>query len=200
MHLIVQQWITHYGYLGVFFILMFEMIGIPFPAETTLTISGFEWTKGVFHLTPLFVSAVLGNIVGSTIAYAIGRFMGRPVILKFGRFIGIHEQKLNQADKKFSSYRDTIVFGSKFIAGIRVLVPYLAGINKMPLFRFTLINAFSAAVWALVFIILGSTVGVLWTRYHQILHQWLVPSGILLVLIIGASLYIKRRSNHRKKL
>src|SRR5579875_3968293 len=146
MHIDVQHLIAEYGYIGVFLILLFEMIGIPFPAETTLTISGFEWTKGIFALTPLLISATLGNIIGSTIAYGIGYYLGRPIILKFGRYIGITEEKLNAADVKFSSYRSTVVLISKFIAGIRVLVPYLAGINRMPFLLFTVYNAVSAIV------------------------------------------------------
>ena len=61
MHIDIQQLLHHYGYFGVFLILFFEMIGIPFPAETTLTISGFEWSSGVFQLATLILAAALGN-------------------------------------------------------------------------------------------------------------------------------------------
>jgi membrane protein DedA with SNARE-associated domain len=199
LHIDVGTWIAHYGYVGVFFILLFEMIGIPFPAETTLTVSGFEWTKGVFHLIPLLASAIAGNVLGSSIAYGIGRFLGRPVILKFGRFIGITAQKLDKADQKFVKYRNGIVIVSKFIAGIRVLVPYLAGINRMPFTLFSLFNTISAILWATIFIILGRSAGIVWDKYHRILHAWLLPSVIILVVLIGASFYIRRRSRKNGK-
>lgn len=105
MHIHIQALLHHYGYLGVFFILLLEMIGIPFPAETTLTISGFEWTQGVFRLVPLLVAASGGNIFGSTIAYGIGRFLGRPVIVRFGKYIGITNERLDKANVTFNRFQ-----------------------------------------------------------------------------------------------
>jgi len=131
VHFNIQLLLHHYGYIGVFFILLLENIGIPFPAETTLTISGFEWTKGVFKFLPLLFAAGIGNIVGSTIAYWIGYLLGRPVIVRFGQYIGITEERLDVADKKFAKFQSAIVLFGKFIAGIRVLIPYLAGINRI---------------------------------------------------------------------
>lgn len=75
MHFSLETWIHQFGYVGVFVILFFEMVGIPFPAETTLTLSGIEWMRGGFSLIPLLLAAGLGNIAGSTVAYAIGRFV-----------------------------------------------------------------------------------------------------------------------------
>ncbi|GMA50404.1 alkaline phosphatase [Alicyclobacillus contaminans] len=198
MHLPVQQWISHYGYSGVFLILLLEMIGIPFPAETTLTISGFEWMKGAFSLIPLLCSAALGNIIGSTIAYSIGRYLGRPAITRFGRFIGITESKLNAADEKFSKYRGSLVLFGKFIAGVRVLIPYLAGVNRMPIVLFSVYNTASTLAWVSFFVIVGRYVEVLWSHYHQILGPHLVPA--LLVMAVGAVIFVgvKRGWNRQR--
>lgn len=131
MHLNLHLILHHYGYVGVFFVLMMEMVGIPFPAETTLTISGFEWSSGVFRLFPLLLAAGIGNIVGSTIAFWLGRLLGRPVIVRFGKYVGINNERLDKANRLFHKHQSWIVIIGKFIAGIRVLIPYLAGINKM---------------------------------------------------------------------
>lgn len=189
----VQYLLSHYGYIGVFFILLIENIGVPFPAETTLTISGFEWMKGTLSLAPLLLSAAIGNIIGSTIAYGIGYFLGRPVIVRFGRYIGITKERLDIADKKFAKYRNTIVLFGKFIAGIRVLIPYLAGINKMPFLLFSVYNAVSAVVWAAFFIIVGRYVEVAWSQYHKVMHQYLVPVIILALVIVGVIFTLKIR-------
>lgn len=196
MHFNIQLLLHHYGYVGVFFILLLEMVGIPFPTETTLTISGFEWTQGVFKLVPLLLSAAIGNIVGSTIAYGIGRILGRPVIVRFGRYIGITNERLDKANVTFAKYQGTIVLFGKFIAGIRVLIPYLAGINKMPFVVFTIYNAVSALVWAGLFIIVGRYIGVEWSRYHQVLHQYMLPAVVIVVVLIG--LYIAIKIRHKR--
>ncbi len=175
----------------MFFILLLEMIGIPFPAETTLTITGFEWTQGVFRLVPLLAAASLGNILGSTVAYALGRFLGRPIIVRFGRFIGITNERLDKANHLFARYQSPVVLFGKFIAGVRVLIPYLAGINKMPFWLFTTYNTASAIVWAGLFIILGRYIGVEWSRYHRVLHQYMVPAIIVAAVLVAAYVALK---------
>lgn len=185
--------LQHYGYFGVFFILMIEMIGIPFPAETTLTISGFEWASGAFRLVPLLFSAALGNMVGSTIAFFIGRTLGRPVVVQFGKYVGITEARLDKANLLFHKYQSWIVVIGKFIAGVRVLIPYLAGINRMNFALFSIWNAVSAFVWAGVFIVLGRYIGVEWSKYHQTLHQYLVPGIFVLVIAMGVAIALKAR-------
>lgn len=199
MHLHIQALLHHYGYLGVFFILLMEMIGIPFPAETTLTISGFEWTQGVFRLVPLLLAASIGNIFGSTIAYGIGRFLGRPVIVRFGKYIGITNERLDKANVTFNRFQGTVILFGKFIAGIRVLIPYLAGINRMSFALFSLYNAVSAVVWAGTFIIIGKYIEVEWSRYHRILHQYMVPAIILAVVLVGVYSGLKMRNRRRRQ-
>lgn len=197
MHLSIQHLIHHYGYSGVFLILFMENLGIPFPAETTLTVSGIEWTRGVFKLLPLLLSASMGNIAGSTVAYGIGRFLGRPVVVRFGKYIGISSERLDTANAMFAKYRSPVVLFGKFIAGIRVLVPYLAGINRMPFALFTVYNAVSAVVWAGAFIIIGKYIGIEWTRYHQVLHQYLVPAIIVAVILMSIYIGLKLRGKRR---
>ncbi len=197
MHLNLQLFIHQHGYAGVFFILLLEMIGIPFPAETTLTLSGFEWTQGVFRLAPLLLVATAGNALGSIIAYWLGRLLGRPVIVRFGKYVGITSERLNQADTTFQKYETTVVLFSKFIAGIRVMVPYLAGINRMSFGLFTLYTTISAMVWATAFIILGKYLGMEWIRYHQMLNHYIVPGLIVVVVLMIAWQILRVRSKRQ---
>lgn len=197
MHLHVEPLIRQYGYGGIFVILLLEMIGIPFPAETTLTLAGIEWTNGVFALLPLLIAATAGNVIGSSIAYGIGRFLGRPVILRYGRFVGITEQRLDNAEEKFIRYRILLLLFSKFIAGVRVLVPYLAGINGVSFFIFSFYNLISAVVWATVFIVFGRYAGVAWHRYHAVMHQYLLPAVLVAVVAAGAVYIWKAKKRKR---
>lgn len=175
------------------------MVGIPFPAETTLTLSGFEWSSGVFKIVPLLISASVGNIIGSSIAYWIGRLLGRPVIERFGKNVGITSERLDKADHSFRKHQSWIVIICKFIAGIRVLIPYLAGINKMNFIVFSIFNAISAFLWVALFVFLGRYIGIEWTKYHKVLHQYLLPGIILLVIIIGAIIFIKIQHHKKNK-
>lgn len=197
MQLDVHHWIGQYGYLGIFIVLMLEMIGVPFPAETTLIAAGIEWTRGTFSLFPLILSVVFGNIAGSSVAYSLGRFLGTPIIVRFGKYVGITEERMGKAERKFNQYRGKVILSAKFIAGIRVLVPYLAGINRMPFALFSLYNSISAVVWAIVFVVLGKYLGLAWNRYHLVFHSYLLLALVGAVLLAGVVLVIRRKRRHR---
>lgn len=183
MLLHVQHFMQHYGYGGVFIVLFLEMVGIPFPAETTLTLSGIAWINGTFSLFPLIFFATLGNVMGSSIAYAMGRFLGRNVILRFGKIFGITDEKLGNAEAKFQQYQIRALFVCKFIVGVRILIPYLAGLNRMPFFLFTVYNTFIAFIWTTLFIVFGRYLGALWHHYHHFLHGHM-PLTILIGLLL----------------
>ncbi|TVY08918.1 DedA family protein [Paenibacillus cremeus] len=173
------------------------MIGIPFPAETTLTFSGFALSKGEFRMIPLLLAAILGNVIGSSIAYGIGRFLGKTVILRWGKYIGLTEERLNKAEERFMKRRVSILLISKFIAGIRILTPYLAGINGIPFSVFTLYNSIGAALWVIVFVFLGRYVDVAWGRYHAIMHKHLVPIILVAAVIVGIVAWFKLRNKEK---
>lgn len=199
MHININFWISHYGYIGVFIILMLEVVGIPFPAETTLTLSGIAWSTGKLSLIPLVIMAALGNIVGSTIAYFIGKYLGRYIILRFGRFVGITEKRLDRAEAQFRKYQSGVIFVGKFIAGIRVLIPYLAGINETRFVRFTLFNSLAAVIWVATFVTLGDYIGKLWKNYHKVFFHYLTPSIIVLCVLIGLYIWWKVFEHRREK-
>jgi membrane protein DedA with SNARE-associated domain len=198
LHIHIHALIQHYGYFGVFFVLLLEMVGVPFPAETTLIVSGVEWAQGTFSLLPLLVMAVLGNAFGSTVAYWLGRFLGRTILVRFGRYVGMTESRLNVAEQQFSRWRGWLVVVGKFIAGVRVLVPYLAGIDAMPFWQFSALNLLSALMWTVTFIVFGRYVGVAWNHYHVVLLHRGLPILILFVLVGIAAVVYRRRREHRR--
>jgi len=198
MHFNIEHLIHQYGYFGVFVILLLEMIGVPFPAETTLVISGYEWMNGAFVLTPLLIAAIAGNITGSSIAYGIGRYLGRSVILRFGRYVGMTEQRLNKAHEHLEKNRIWILIFSKFIAGVRVFVPYIAGMNRMSFLGFTIYNTISAVIWVTLFTVLGRYIHIGWHRYHHALQRFLVP-GIVFIIILGLCYLVMKYRRRRGK-
>lgn len=181
MHLDIQYFLHQYGYFGVFVIFVSEMLGAPFPAETTLTVCGVAWSRGIFGFLPLWLSASCGNIIGSTIAYAIGYFLGYPVILRYGRFFGVTKERLKKAEDKLAKHRNNIVFFAKFISGIRILTPLLSGITRLNFAWFSVLNAISAFIWSAFFIIEGKYLSLIWTWYHPLIQRY----GGLFIGVIG---------------
>ena len=191
-----HELLLRYGYLGVVVALILEFLLIPFPAETILVISGFMWHQGVFHLAPLLIVATLASWTGSFIAYWIGRRLGRPVLLRYGRFIKLDEKKLQKAEHAFEHYSIAILGVGRFIAYIRVLIAYVAGINKINQSLYLTITIISAALWAASFVLLGAVIGaewhriVLWVVSHRALS---IAVGIVLVALLSWWWIIRRK-------
>ena len=176
----------HLGYVGVFLALFFEAIGVPFPSETILITSGIEMTRGVFAFLPLWIMAFMGNVVGSNIAYGIGRFVGRTAILRYGRWVGITEPRFHAVEMNFRKFQSAYLFIGKFIAFVRIAIPYLAGINKVTYGKFTFYNVPAAMVWSAVFLVMGRYLEMILRVYGKtLLIHWYVTVPVLIVVIMA---------------
>ncbi len=188
--------LSHYGYAGIAFALILEFLLIPFPAETILVFSGVMWHEGVFRIVPLLAVAISSSWIGSLLAYLIGSYIGRPILLKVGRYVGLTEAKLYKAELAFRRYSLPIVGLGRFIAGIRVLSAYVAGLDKMGIRLYMVTTFISATLWAALFIFLGGTVSAEW---HHIL-TW-ASTHPLIASVAGlaaiALLYVIWRLKHK---
>jgi len=185
MHSSPLHIIEHYGYWGEFIVFVTEMLGAPFPAETTLTLGGVAWGQGGFSFAPLWLAAVCGNITGSAITYALGRTLGRRLVLRYGRYIRLTEARFAKTEVMFQQYRGSIVVFGKFVSGVRLLVPVMAGINRMSLSSFTLWNTISAGLWAAVFLLEGRYLFWVWKQFHYLVI-------LALLVLVGLSVLARR--------
>ena len=97
----VLAWITQYGYLAIFFLLVFGIVGLPVPDETLLTFTGYLVYQGHLSLPLAFATALAGSISGITISYYLGRVFGMQVIHRYGRYLHISEEHFDKAHAWF---------------------------------------------------------------------------------------------------
>ncbi|GMA56935.1 membrane protein DedA with SNARE-associated domain [Alicyclobacillus sacchari] len=179
--------IEHYGYLGLFVMLMLEYFILVVPGETALTTTGVLSRSGVLHMNIALLIAVtaLGTFAGSTIAYGIGRVCGRPLLVRYGKYVGLTEKRLNSSERMFRKQPWLILIVAKYIAVVRDIVPYLAGINRTPLRVFIPLNLMASFMWTATFLALGGVIGGLW---KFVVHHWqitLIPA----VIVVGGCGY-----------
>ncbi|WP_281759872.1 DedA family protein [Alicyclobacillus hesperidum] len=175
--------IEHYGYLGLFVMLMLEYFILVVPGETALTTTGVLSRSGVLHLNIgwLIVVTALGTFAGSTIAYGIGRVCGRPLLVRYGKYVGLTEKRLASSERMFQKQPWLILIIAKYIAVVRDIVPYLAGINRTPLRVFIPLNLLASGLWTATFLALGGVIGGLWKFVD---HHWqitVIPAAIVVV-------------------
>src|SRR5271155_5343398 len=127
----VIQWILHYRYWGIFFLLIFGIIGLPVPDEWLLVISGYLAFKNVLGLVPTLFIAAMGSVCGLTVSYVIGKTYGDFVVRKYGRRLSIDDAKILRMQHWFQHAGLWALVVGPFIPGPRNLVGYLAGAAKL---------------------------------------------------------------------
>ena len=129
------QWVKHaikaYGYLGVFGSQMLGMFGLPVPDETILTFTGFLVYKNYLHPAPALLAAYLGSICGITLNYLVGRFVGFPLLRKYGYYLRLTDERINQAHRWFERYGKVALFVGYFLPGVRHLTAFSAGASRL---------------------------------------------------------------------
>jgi membrane protein DedA with SNARE-associated domain len=193
----VAPWLERYGYAAVIGALLLESFGLPLPGEAMLIAGAALAAGGELRLVPLLVSAWLAAVAGDNIGFAIGRFGGRRLILRYGARIGITESRLARVEAFFRRFGAQIVLVARFFAVLRQLNGLVAGTVGMGWWRFLAFNALGAALWVSAWgfgvYYFGRSLGHVAARLHG-LHY--VIGSLALVLVVAAVVLFGRR--HRQ--
>ena len=166
------------GYVGVAVEVALETIVAPIPSEVILPMAGWKVSQSaadpsiVEPLTglpwniPLAVLlATLGSLVGAVVGYYIGAWGGRPLLNRYGGYVGIGASDLDRAERWFERWGSAAVFFGRMVPLVRTFVSYPAGISRMPMGRFLLFSALGSLPWNAALIGAGYVVG---ENYPQI--------------------------------
>lgn len=168
------------GLAGVFLLMLLESACIPVPSEAIMLFAGFSVSDGHLTLIGIVVAGVLGNLVGSWIAYAAG-YYGRVELLEQNRFIHINARHLAAADRWFERYGSATVFFARMLPIVRTFISLPAGVARMPFWRFTGLTLLGCIPWVLALGLIGRAVGDNWEQWRNNLHylDYLVVVAIL---------------------
>ena len=170
----ILAWITQYGYVAIFFLLVFGIIGLPIPDETMLTFSGYLIYKGSLHPTLAFASALAGSMCGITISYQLGRIFGHRLLVRYGKYLHLTEDRLDRAHAWFARVGHWALTIGYFIPGVRHLTAYAAGIAEVAPHQFAVFAYSGAVLWVTTFLSLGYFLGERWEAVEQNIHHYLV--------------------------
>lgn len=185
--------IMHYGYLGIFTLLMLGIVGIPVPDETLLTLSGFLVYSGQLHIIPTFIAAYLGSITGISISYAIGSTFGHHILIKYGHYIHITEARLQKAHNWFEKIGRWALLVGYFIPGVRHVVAILAGASELQMWEFAVFAYSGAFIWTAAFLSIGYFFGRHWRQVlHTVNHHIIIISAAAIIIFL-ISYFIRKR-------
>jgi membrane protein DedA with SNARE-associated domain len=184
------DFIASAGLAGVFVLMVLESACIPIPSEAIMLFAGFNVSQGKLSLAGIVIAGVLGNVVGSLIAYGAG-YYGRVELLERNRLIHVSKAQLDRADRWFERYGSATVFFTRMIPIVRTFISLPAGVARMPIGRFTLLTAAGSLPWVLMLALVGQAVGNNWHQWKDYLHY--VDYVVLAAIILGVIYLIIRR-------
>ena len=193
--------LDRFGYFAVVLFLFLEDFGVPVPGETTLIAAAVYAGAGVLNVWLIVPLAILAAMLGDNVGYALGRFGGRVVVERWGRYIFITPERLATAEAFFAKRGGRIVVIARFIEGLRQANGIIAGITEMPWPRFLLFNAIGAALWVGVWVTVGMVAGAnLASIYHTLTKYELVAAGIVVLGIVALIVrsVLRNRGKHHK--
>ncbi len=182
----ILAWITQYGYLAIFLLLVFGIVGLPIPDETLLTFTGYLVFKGHLSLPLAYATALAGSACGVSLSYFLGRTFGIALIHRYGRYVRITEDHIRKAHAWFERVGHWGLTFGYFIPGVRHLTAYAAGMSDVEPHMFALFAYSGACLWAATFIGLGYFLGERWKTVEQNVHHYLVVLTLLAVSLVAA--------------
>jgi membrane protein DedA with SNARE-associated domain len=181
------------GVVGVFVLMTLESACIPVPSEAIMLFAGFSVSEGSMTLFGITAAGVLGNVVGSWIAYAVG-YYGRLELLEKNRLIHLNRKHLDWADSWFQRHGDATVFFTRMLPIIRTFISLPAGVARMPFWRFTALTLAGCIPWVLMLGLIGRAVGDNWEEWRDKLHY--LDYAVLAAIVGGLIwLLVRRRRN-----
>jgi membrane protein DedA with SNARE-associated domain len=179
------------GLPAVFVLMLLESACIPIPSEATMLFAGFSVSEGDMTLFGIVAAGVLGNIVGSWLAYAAG-YYGRLELLERHHVFHINPKYMAWTERWFERYGDATVFFTRMLPIIRTFISLPAGVARMPFWRFTVLTAAGCIPWVLMLAIIGREAGDRWENWK---HYGEYLDYAIFAAILGGVIYwvIKRR-------
>jgi membrane protein DedA with SNARE-associated domain len=195
----IAEWIRNWGYLGIIFLMALESSFFPFPSEVVMIPAGYWAHQGEMSMTLSIGAGIAGSMIGGYFNYYLSAWLGRPVLLKLGHYVGLNEEKLKKVEQYFENHGEITTFVGRLIPGIRQLISCPAGLAKMNIWRFSFYTAAGAGLWVVILAFIGYFIGLEKELIHK--YKGIFSIGILVFCAILVAVYvmIKRRNAAKKK-
>jgi membrane protein DedA with SNARE-associated domain len=195
----VQHFITSYGYLAVFLLMLAESACIPIPSEFIMLLGGALAAGAVAGAHPslalIVVAGVAGNVAGSYLAWAVGRYAGQAAVRRWGARVGIRDHEIDRATRWFEKYGLVAVLVGRVIPVVRTFISLPAGFADMPAVRFGVYTTLGCIPWTAALGIAGYAVGANWQHVANDFHgpTYAIAGVIVVALAAAVVLYFRRR-------
>ena len=189
------QLMESYGYIAMFVAMALENANIPIPSEVVLGFAGFLISQQIFSFWTTFAVACIAGVVGSVISYWLGSYGGRPLLLKYGKYIFFNERKFRMAEDLFNKYGGIAVIICRCLPGVRTFISFPAGVARYPFWKFVIFTVIGTIPWTLLLVWAGSLLGSHWRDLIQYNHIFLM--AVIAVCVVATVVFVWHRRRRR---
>lgn len=190
--------ISGMGLLGIVLLMALESACIPLPSEVIMPFSGYLVSTGLWSLPLVATAGALGCNLGSTLAYYVGYYGGRPLIERWGAYVLMSHKDIETAERFFARFGSLAVFIARLLPVVRTFIALPAGIARMPQLKFQIYTFLGSWPWCFALAWIGYKLGQAWEsdpRLKAFMHRF--DLLIVLVFLVAVGWYLHRHLRHR---
>ena len=190
--------ISTLGYVGIVALMAIESACIPLPSEIIMPFSGYLVFTGRFDLAWVATAGAIGCNVGSTVAYVVGYYGGRPLVEKWGAYVLMSRQDLALVERFFARFGSITVFVSRLLPVVRTFIALPAGVARMSQAKFQIYTFLGSWPWCYALAYVGMRLGERWNsdpELRDFMHRF--DAVIIVAMVIAMIWYVRRHWRHR---
>src|SRR5512144_1383984 len=173
------QTIGAMGYPGIFLLMAMESSVIPIPSERVMPPAGYLARQGGMSIWAAIIMGTAGSLVGAYANYYAAHYLGRPLLLKYGKYVWITEEKFAKVEQYFKNHGEVSTFIGRLFPVVRHLISLPAGLANMNQWKFSLYTLAGAGLWVTVLTWIGYFIGANQELIMKYSHQALI--GVVIV-------------------
>lgn len=180
------EFFKQFSYFGVLLALCFEFI----PAEIVLPLAGYWVSQGDFNIHLLALAGTVGGTIGPATLYALGKYGGRPIVEKYGKYFLVTDKQIRASDQFFEKYGHGVAFFARFLPVVRTAISIPCGMTKMKFSKFCLYTFLAMYPITYFYLYLGFKLGENWEQAGAIFDKYAFPiAGVVVAAVIAFVIY-----------
>lgn len=195
----VQGLVVDLGYPGLFILIVLESTMVPIPSLLVMPFAGYLASQGHFSLPVILVINSVGALLGSALSYWLGAAGGKPLLLKYGKYVFVRPKDIEKTEEFFAKHGKWTVLIGRFLPVVRHIISIPAGVARMPLIPFFTQTFIGSTLWGGGLMLMGYVLGARWEAIAAQAKKvdLLIAVGIVLVLVAVAVRFVMKRRRER---
>ena len=191
----VQSLFNTLSWFGIVIAMAIESACIPLPSEIVMPLAGWllvaQRHLGWFGIFEASLWGAVGNVIGGTIAYFVGAWGGRRLVVRYGRYVLISAHDLDRADDWFRRWGEATVFVSRLLPVVRTFIAFPAGVTRMPYWRFLAYTFIGTFIWCVPLTAVGYYLGPRWESFRS--HAQYADYVVAAIIVLAIGWYVWHR-------